>query len=138
MAFQRTITGSRHRLKDKKVHLAVKSRAQDDTGGWVTETRYATPSPTWAYVRQLSTSERETALAIGSNEELAFFVNWSPVVVETQTPNLYVVYKGKAYKCVRVDWYEGYKRDVALYVETPEKGNEVDVDAIKPYRSPGA
>lgn len=135
MAYQHTLTGTRNRLKDKKVELAVRTSTERDDGTWSTETRYMFPYARWAFVRQLSASERQSAATCGTEEEVVFFLNWNEEIVDMEPQRLYIVYRKKVYQGVRIDWYEGYKRDIAVYAKTPEAGAAIGISSIKPYKA---
>lgn len=126
----RSLSGtSRHRLKDKKVHIVQAKNAQLADGSWGTEYRPVHPGKVWAYRRQIGGSEYYATATAGLSESVVYFVNWRDDLTEPGEAR-WVVEGNRAYKVTRIDTYEGYKRDIALYCETDDK---FDVDDVKPY-----
>ena len=64
----------------------------------------------WAYVRQLSERERETAKAIQHDEDIKFEIAFHPKI----TTDLMLEFAGKTYSIVSVDPYEYNKTDLIV------------------------
>ncbi len=99
------------KLKDKKVSIWNCTYDSDPKGYPIEEWAKIHDGQLWAYYRQLSGTEYYAAAAQQNTEEVMFAINWR-VDVE---PQMLVEYNGKYYEIVRVDNYEGYKRDIRLY-----------------------
>ena len=97
-------------LKDKKIAIYRLERKTVPPG--ITETVMTAigGSKLWAHYRQLSGGEVFAARTAGFDENVAFTVNWRTDI----TPGLHVVYRDKVYEVVRVDDFEGYKKDLRL------------------------
>lgn len=111
--------GKRVRLKDKKVALVAFAETVDDEGNSVEG--YSVVANVWAYVRQVDQTKRTNTAAPYSEEELVLYVNWREDLArpDVQSPITYVVHNGRVYEITRTDTYEGYKRDLAIYVKSP-------------------
>lgn len=99
------------KLKDKKIELFEFRHTTDDIGNQIEEEVLLTPTPIWAYFRQLSGQEYFAAASTQSTEEVVFTINWRNDI-STYTE---VKYKGKRYNITRIDPFEGYKSDISLY-----------------------
>lgn len=97
------------KLKDKKIQLVE----QDGTKYYPIH-----PGKVWAYYRQLSGQESHTAGLAGFKEDLLFVVNWRGDIYM----GMFIKYNNKVYEITRVDNYEGYKNDLALYCTKMSKG----------------
>jgi len=64
----------------------------------------------WAYVRQLSERERETAMAIQHDEDILFEISYSPKI----TIGLFLEFNDKTFKVASVDPYEYNKTDLIV------------------------
>lgn len=120
---------SRHHMKDKKVDVLVSKSAQDAEGNFRSFYVPITPKPVWAYFRQLGGVVNFSAMSYRMDEENVFYVNWNEALANGSAN--YVIYRGKAYEVQRIDTYEGYKRDVALYCSTAKLN--FDMSKVKPY-----
>lgn len=124
----RSVSGTaRHRLKDKKVQIVQADSWQDSMGSWHSGYRPVHPGKLWAYRRQIGGSDYYTAATAGLSEDVVFFVNWRDDLTNGGEER-WVVDGDRAYKVTRIDTYEGYRRDIALYCETDSKFNVDDVE----------
>lgn len=108
-------TGKRVRLKDKRVSLVSYAETVDDEGNEVEG--YRVVADVWAYVRQVDQTTRANTSAPYSEEQYVLYLNWREDLRDGKISH--VVYGGRAYEVTRADTYEGYRRDIALYVKTP-------------------
>lgn len=120
---------ARHRLKDKKIQIVRDDTYQDDLGNWHSGLRPIHPGKLWAYRRQIGGEAFYTSVTAGLSEDVIFFVNWREDLAQTQS-DTWVIEGDVAYKVTRVDTYEGYKRDLALYCVRDQEFNFSDV---QPY-----
>lgn len=111
--------GKRVRLKDKKVALVSFMETVDNEGNSVEG--YSVVAQVWAYVRQVDQTKRTNTAAPYSEEEFTFYVNWREDLAsrDGDSPITHLVHCGNVYEITRVDTYEGYKRDLAIYAKTP-------------------
>jgi SPP1 family predicted phage head-tail adaptor len=98
-------------LKDKKIDILVPHVTTDGIGNQLTEWTKLTPTPLWAYFRQIGGDEYYAAKAQQLSEDVLFIINWRGDINTT----FRVVYRGKKYDIKRLDIYEGYKDDLKLY-----------------------
>jgi len=99
------------KLKDKKIELFETRYITDDIGNEIEELVNLTPTPIWAYFRQLSGNEYYAAASTQTTEEVVFTINWRNDI----TTRVQVKFKGKLYDITRIDPFEGYKSDINLY-----------------------
>lgn len=105
----------RARLKDKKISLAANTSTVDNEGIPHDTTAYFAQG-IWAYVRQIDQTKRASSVVPYSEEEYVFYINWRDDLDVDGT--LWLVWNSKVYEVTRVDTYEQYKRDMALYAKT--------------------
>lgn len=118
MAYTRYNSSSkRHHLKDKKIYVVKAVTEQNDEGSIVTVNKAVGGSKLWAYYRQMGGTTYWAIRAAQSKESAVFFINWRDDITPLQAAALSVFYNGVLYPVTRVDDYEGYKGDLALYVE---------------------
>ncbi|MBQ7718136.1 MAG: phage head closure protein [Clostridia bacterium] len=102
------------KLKDKKIQIFAQRTKEDENGVKQPKLRRV-GLPVWAYFRQLSGREKLLAgLVLEPEEEVLFTINYR---TDIDTTNV-IGYKGKLYDVVRVDVFEGYKKDITLYCKT--------------------
>lgn len=83
----------------------------------------------WAYFKQLSASLFYASNTTAINEECLFRINFTDAILANYASDYRVYYNGILYQVTRVDPYEGYKRDLALYCKlTTDK-----IDTVIPY-----
>lgn len=98
------------KLKDKKIEILAPTY-ETDPEGFQTESLTPIAPPLWAYSRQLSGKEVYAAASILAVEEVQFTVNWRDDITTAHV----IRFKGVDYDITRVDPFEGYKSDIALY-----------------------
>jgi len=98
------------KLKDKKIEL-LRTVTCKDGDGFGSTSFVPVAAPLWAYFRQLSGKEIHANSAAVATEQVLFIVNWRSDL----NTALVVRYKGVLYDVCRVDVFEGYKSDIALY-----------------------
>ena len=98
------------KLKDKKIEILAVTHTQDPEG-YSIETLTPIAPPMWAYFRQLSGKEVYAAASIHAVEEVQFVINWRDDITTAHV----IRFKGVDYDITRVDPFEGYKNDIALY-----------------------
>ena len=103
------------KLKDKKIEILAASFTKD-ADGFSTETLAPIALPVWAYFRQLSGKEIYAAATVQAVEEVLFVINWR---ADISTRHV-IRYNGGLYDITRVDCFEGYKRDLAVYAKRRE------------------
>ena len=106
------------KLKDKKIEIYKKEYITDDIGNQTEEWVNLTPTPIWAYFRQLSGTERAgAAISEMPIEEIMFKVNY-----RTDLTTYHVIkFKGIYYEITRIDPFEGYKEDISIYCKLPPR-----------------
>lgn len=97
------------KLKDKKIELLRQVHKRDEMG--ITTTTLESTGTVWAYFRHLSGKEVFAAATVNYKEEVLFQVNYR---TDLATANL-IRYNGRLYNITRIDTFEGYKQDLALY-----------------------
>jgi SPP1 family predicted phage head-tail adaptor len=101
------------KLKDKKIEILVEQTVKD-ADGFTTKTLVPIHAgKLWAYFRQLSGNEVYAAMAVQATEQVLFVVNHRTDVTTANT----IRFGGKLYNITRVDPFEGYKTDLALYAK---------------------
>lgn len=108
-------------LKDKKITI-YRSIGENVSGFVKYKYQPIHPGQVWAYARDMSTEEYNSAHIHGTTEEAVFTVNWRADIKALMR----IVYKGVWYEIKRVDAFEGYKDDLRLYVtrtNTPQAGD---------------
>ena len=98
------------KLKDKKIEILQPSTSKD-ADGFSTETLTPIAPPLWAYFRQLSGKEIYANATTVTTEQVLFTVNYRPGI----TTRYVVRYRGILYDITRVDVFEGYRGNIALY-----------------------
>ena len=101
------------RLKDKKIEL-LRPVTVKDTEGFSSETFAPIAPPLWAYFRQLSGKEIQSAGSTTATEQVLFVVNWR----EGLDTGFVVRYRSALYDVMRVDVFEGYRGEVGLYCKS--------------------
>lgn len=111
----------KRKLKDKKIDIYTVEWTMDSIGNHIEEWTKLTPTPLWAYFRQIGGTEYYAAGVSGRvAEDVVFCVNWRDDIDTSAR----VVYKGKEYEITRIDPYEGYKSDLKLYCNLAQR-NEI-------------
>ena len=95
------------KLKDKKIDILAPRFVSDGIGNRVKVLEHV--ARVWAYVRQLSGKEIY-GTTTKTEEEILFRINFRKI----STSNV-IRYQGILYNIVRVDTFEGYREDLALY-----------------------
>lgn len=98
------------KLKDKKIEILAASFTKD-ADGFSTETLAPIALPVWAYFRQLSGKEISAAQTVQAIEEVQFIIGWRDDITTAHA----VRFRGAFYDITRVDTFEGYRGDIALY-----------------------
>ena len=101
--------GYKRRLKDKKITLYAMGTQETY--------RPIHEGQLWAYVRHLSGEEYYAAATTQSKETMMFVINWRNDIAATGV----IEYKGQWYDITRIDTFEGYKDDIALYGKSRRK-----------------
>ncbi len=101
------------KLKDKKIEIGIMQAGKDPEGFTLPPTFTPIAPPLWAYFRQLSGKEVFAAQSVQATEEVLFIVNWRADI----TTRHIVRFRGADYDITRVDLFEGYKGDIALYAK---------------------
>ena len=120
-------------LKDKKIVIYKSVEGKDADGFPVSGYMRVHKTPTlWAYFKQLSGSLFYASATTNNKEECLFYINW--LDLDRKRPQDYKIeYRGLVYELTRIDPYEGYKRDLALYCKltTDKLGTIVPYDPTK-------
>lgn len=124
------MANSKVKLKDKKVVIYKKITYRDSAGFQTTAYMPIHPQPSlWAYFKQLSADLLYASNTVSLKEECYFRVNYMEYLKTAHTSDLTLSYNNKMYQITRVDPYEGYKRDLALYCKVTNSS----VSPIVPY-----
>lgn len=99
------------KLKDKRIEIQESQYVKDKYGN--SKKQLATVATVWAYFRQLSANEIYR-VTTQTEEKVLFQIGYRDDI----TTNHSIVYKGKTYNITRIDVFEGYKSDLALYCKT--------------------
>lgn len=121
------------KLKDKKIVIYKYVEGKDSAGfavrGYMPIFDPAVTPNQWAYFKQLSASLLYASNTTTTKEECLFRINWTGVIKGNYASDYRVYYDGLLYQVTRVDPYEDYKRDLALYCKlTTDK-----LSTIVPY-----
>lgn len=118
------------KLKDKKIKIYVYVETTDEDGFQTAGYMPIHPQDSlWAYFKQLSASLLYASNTTTIKEECLFRINWTDAILANHASDYRVYYDGLLYQVTRVDPYEGYKRDLALYCKlTTDK-----IDTVVPY-----
>lgn len=107
------------KIKDKKIKILEERNIAEP--GNMPKYEYVPihPGTLWAYVRHLSAKEFYAAMAVQQEEQMLFVINWRDDIHESME----IEYKGQRYNITRIDTFEGYKRDIAIYASAgPAEG----------------
>ena len=99
-------------LKDKKIEVLENRPVVDQYAHHSTE--QVVVATCWAYVRHLYGDEIVRAALTESREELLFQIPWRPGLTSTRNA---IRYRTELYNITRIDYLEGYKRDVKIYAK---------------------
>lgn len=115
------------KLKDKKIVICKKVTYEDEDGF---QTEGYMPihaqSSVWAYFKQLSASLLYTNNSTFTDETCFFRVNWLDYLRTANTKEICVYYRGIVYQATRIDSFEDYTRDLAIYCkQTTDKQQEL-------------
>lgn len=118
------------KLKDKKIKIYMYVETTDEDGFQTAGYMPIHPQDSlWAYFKQLSASLLYASNTTTIKEECLFRINYTDAVLVNHASDYRVYYDGLLYQVTRVDPYEGYKRDLALYCKlTTDK-----IDTVIPY-----
>lgn len=122
------------KLKDKKIKIYKYIETTDEDGFDVKAYMPIHPQASlWAYFKQLSASLLYANNTTTTQEECFFRINWTDAIKANYASDYRVYYNGLLYQVTRVDPYEGYKRDLALYCKltTDKLGTVVPYDPTK-------
>lgn len=125
------------KLKDKKIVIYKSGMFKDEDGfqtrGYMPIFDPAVTPNQWAYFKQLSASLLYANNTTTTKEECLFRINWTGVIKTNYASDYRVYYNGLLYQVTRVDPYEGYKRDLALYCKltTDKLGTIIPYDPTK-------
>lgn len=100
------------KLKDKKIEILAVTHTKDPEG-FPTQVLAPIAPSMWAYFRQLSGKEVYAAMSVQATEEVQFVINWRDDI----TTRHIIRFRGVDYDITRVDTFEGYKQDLALYAK---------------------
>ena len=115
-------------VKDKKIRL-FKATVQAVWGFERIVKKYIHSEESggvWAYVRQLSESERLTAKSVQTEQTILFKVVHNPKI----TNDLFIEFGGKTFSIVSIDPYEFNKADLVIRANavSPPTYDEVEYD----------
>lgn len=117
-------------LKDKKIKIYIYVETTDEDGFQTAGYMPIHPQDSlWAYFKQLSATLTYLNNSTQNKEECLFRINWIDAVLSNYASDYRVYYDGILYQVTRVDPYEGYKRDLALYC----KSTKDKIDTVVPY-----
>lgn len=103
-------------LKDKKVTVYKYVDGTDAEGFPVKAYMPIHAQPTvWAYFKQLSGSLYFASAQTNVKEDCLFRLNYTKALKRAYADEYRVLYDGILYKVTRIDPYEGYTRDLAIY-----------------------
>ena len=119
-------------LKDKKIVIYKSVEGKDADGfpfsGYM---RVHKSVNLWAYFKQLSGSLFYASATTNTKEECLFYINYTDVLDRTRPQDYKIDYKGLVYELTRIDPYEDYKRDLALYAKLTT--DKISSDQILEY-----
>lgn len=122
------------KLKDKKIVICKKVKYEDEDGFQTEGYMPIHPTPTvWAYFKQLSASLLYTNNSTFTDETCFFRVNWLDYLRTAYTNEICVYYRGIVYQATRIDPFEDYTRDLAIYCKqtTDRQQNLLEYDPKK-------
>ena len=96
------------KLKDKRVEIQESRYVSDKYGNRIKQ--LVTVATVWAYFRQLSMKEIY-GVTTQVQEEVLFQIGYRADL----TTNYVVKFRGIDYEILRIDTFEGYKKDLKLY-----------------------
>ena len=99
------------KLKDKKIEICEYQYTTDAIGNH--KKTLVSVAKVWAYFRQLSGKEIETGISTKTNETVLFKISYRADLKTTHV----IKYNGILYDITRVDAFEGYKSDLAIYCQ---------------------
>ena len=99
------------KLKDKKIEICKYQYTTDAIGNH--KKTLVSVAKVWAYFRQLSGKEIETGISTKTNETVLFKISYRADLKTTHV----IKYNGILYDITRVDVFEGYKSDLAIYCQ---------------------
>ncbi len=105
------------KTKNKKIELFELQYIEDDIGQQIERLVNLTPTPIWAYFRQLSNDEYFTGVNTAVSEEVLFIVNWYKDI----STFVQIKFEGEFYDITRIDCFEGGKNDLKLYAKRLRK-----------------
>lgn len=119
-------------LKDKKIVIYKSVEGKDADGFRVSGYMRVHETPTlWAYFKQLSGSLFYASATTNNKEECLFYINYTDVLKRAYPQDYRIAYKGLVYEITRIDPYEDYKRDLALYAKLTT--DKIDASQILEY-----
>lgn len=127
------------KLKDKKIKIYMYVETRDEDGfALKAYMPIHQQDSVWAYFKQLSASLLYASNTTTIKEECLFRINWTDAILSNYANDYRVYYNGMLYKVTRVDPYEGYKRDLALYCKltTDKISTVIPYDPDKLPRNP--
>jgi len=101
------------RLKDKKIDILLPANIKD-AEGFTGKNFTPVALSVWAYFRQLAGKEIFAAHAVQATEEVQFIINWRDDI----TTHHVIRYNSILYAITRIDTFEGYRADIALYCKS--------------------
>lgn len=99
------------KLKDKKIEICEYQYTTDAIGNH--KKTLVSVAKVWAYFRQLSGKEIETGISTKTNETVLLKISYRADLKTTHV----IKYNGILYDITRVDVFEGYKSDLAIYCQ---------------------
>lgn len=115
--------------KDKQVKLIRRYSRNTPAGYPNPRYQYMTPSPIWAYTRQLSQDQKYAAHAYMTEEDRYFVLNYRN---DLKVYDL-IEYKGTFYSITRLDTENDYNTELFVYVEQAKPGDTPKPSEIIPY-----
>lgn len=106
-----TYSNRNHYIKDKKITILVNDYNGPEPNGEDWQPLEGGKN-IWAYYRQASADEYDRAGLAGYKVEAVFRINWrNNISVDHR-----ILFRGDNYEITRIDDFEGYKKDLTIYV----------------------
>ena len=100
--------------KDKKIDIMKVEVQKRDELGQGEKVEIIVYKNIWAYYRQASANEYNSAAAIYDYRVDAIFkISWRDI-----DNTMIIVFRGQRYGITRIDDFEGYKQDLTIYAHT--------------------
>jgi len=108
----REYSNRKHYIKDKKITIleGVNQGPLPDEYTW---RPIKNGENVWAYYRQATVNEHNNATLAGYDVEAIFRVNWRDNIHMDNR----IDFRGERYEIIRIDDFEGYKKDLTIYAK---------------------